>query len=146
MKKNKLNPIFKYRLQFCLLNNGQICSFPGQFIQVQPLPATAEEDSVQSEGVDSDHFSGSNSSFLANEKLMSVDSMNSDITGSYILYLNCRKDMSILQTCCEHLFDFQMMTLIQTTCLMMSWSCISTNWCLPLCREAEWRARRFLQQ
>ncbi|KAM7420154.1 hypothetical protein PAMA_014729 [Pampus argenteus] len=44
------------------------------------LPATAEEDDVQSEGVDSDHFSGSNSSFLANEKLMSVDSMNSDIT------------------------------------------------------------------
>ncbi|XP_070691086.1 centrosomal protein of 192 kDa isoform X2 [Pempheris klunzingeri] len=44
------------------------------------LPATTEEDSVQSEGVDSDHFSGSNSSFLANEKLMSVDSMNSDIT------------------------------------------------------------------
>ncbi|XP_042345281.1 centrosomal protein of 192 kDa [Plectropomus leopardus] len=48
--------------------------------KVQPLPVTAEEDSVQSEGVDSDHFSGSNSSFLANEKLMSVDSMNSDIT------------------------------------------------------------------
>nr|XP_046255451.1 centrosomal protein of 192 kDa [Scatophagus argus]XP_046255452.1 centrosomal protein of 192 kDa [Scatophagus argus] len=48
--------------------------------KVQSLPATAEEDSVQSEGVDSDHFSGSNSSFLANEKLMSVDSMNSDIT------------------------------------------------------------------
>ncbi|KAG8010342.1 hypothetical protein GBF38_014620 [Nibea albiflora] len=48
--------------------------------KVQSLPATAEEDNVQSEGVDSDHFSGSNSSFLANEKLMSVDSMNSDIT------------------------------------------------------------------
>ncbi|XP_041845085.1 centrosomal protein of 192 kDa isoform X2 [Melanotaenia boesemani] len=44
------------------------------------LPATAEEDHNQSEGVDSDHFSGSNASFLANEKLMSVDSMNSDIT------------------------------------------------------------------
>lgn len=55
--------------------------FPGQSTQVQSLPATAEEDNVQSEGVDSDHFSGSNSSFLANEKLMSVDSMNSDITG-----------------------------------------------------------------
>ncbi len=39
---------------------------------------------MQSEGMDSDHFSGSNSSFLANEKLMSVDSMNSDITG-----INC---------------------------------------------------------
>lgn len=36
---------------------------------------------MQSEGVDSDQFSGSNSSFLANEKLMSVESMNSDITG-----------------------------------------------------------------
>ncbi|XP_044216252.1 centrosomal protein of 192 kDa isoform X2 [Thunnus albacares] len=48
--------------------------------KVQSLPVTAEEDNVQSEGVDSDHFSGSNSSFLANEKLMSVDSMNSDIT------------------------------------------------------------------
>ncbi|XP_044065404.1 centrosomal protein of 192 kDa isoform X2 [Siniperca chuatsi] len=40
--------------------------------KAQPLPATSEEDS--------DHFSGSNSSFLANEKLISVDSMNSDIT------------------------------------------------------------------
>ncbi|KAI3361498.1 hypothetical protein L3Q82_013647, partial [Scortum barcoo] len=49
-------------------------------IQAQPLPATSEEDNTQSEGVDSDHFSGSNSSFLANEKLMSVDSINSDIT------------------------------------------------------------------
>ncbi|KAG7223524.1 hypothetical protein INR49_015464 [Caranx melampygus] len=48
--------------------------------KVQALPGTAGEDSVQSEGMDSDHFSGSNSSFLANEKLMSVDSMNSDIT------------------------------------------------------------------
>ncbi|XP_015804836.1 centrosomal protein of 192 kDa isoform X2 [Nothobranchius furzeri] len=44
------------------------------------LPAAAEEDNVQSEGVESDRFSGSNSSFLANEQLMSVDSMNSDIT------------------------------------------------------------------
>ncbi|XP_008290130.1 centrosomal protein of 192 kDa isoform X2 [Stegastes partitus] len=44
------------------------------------LPAAAEDNHVQSDGVDSDHFSGSNSSFLANEKLMSVDSMNSDIT------------------------------------------------------------------
>ncbi|XP_047188931.1 centrosomal protein of 192 kDa isoform X1 [Scophthalmus maximus] len=43
-------------------------------------PATVGEDNVQSEGDDSDHFNGSNSSFLANEKLMSVDSMNSDIT------------------------------------------------------------------
>ncbi|KAM3614616.1 uncharacterized protein V6R79_016875 [Siganus canaliculatus] len=48
--------------------------------KVQFLPATTEEESAQSEGVDSDHFSGSNSSFLANEKLMSVESINSDIT------------------------------------------------------------------
>uniref|UniRef100_UPI003AACF527 centrosomal protein of 192 kDa n=1 Tax=Centroberyx gerrardi TaxID=166262 RepID=UPI003AACF527 len=48
--------------------------------KAQPLPGTAEESSPESEGADSDHFSGSNSSFLANEKLMSVDSMNSDIT------------------------------------------------------------------
>nr|XP_020494183.1 centrosomal protein of 192 kDa [Labrus bergylta] len=48
--------------------------------KTQPFPATAEEDNVQSEVVDSDHFSGSNSSFLANEKLMSVDSITSDIT------------------------------------------------------------------
>ncbi|XP_018521245.1 centrosomal protein of 192 kDa isoform X1 [Lates calcarifer] len=49
-------------------------------LQAQALPATVGEYNVQSEGMDSDHFSGSNSSFLANEKLMSVDSMNSDIT------------------------------------------------------------------
>ncbi|KAI9537290.1 hypothetical protein NQZ68_026420 [Dissostichus eleginoides] len=48
--------------------------------KAQPLPATADKDNVQREGVDSDHFSGSNSSFLANEKLMSVDSISSDIT------------------------------------------------------------------
>ncbi|CAJ1061471.1 centrosomal protein of 192 kDa isoform X1 [Xyrichtys novacula] len=52
--------------------------------KTQPVPATAEENSVQSEGVDSDHFSGSNSSFLANEKLMSVDSINSDISDDNI--------------------------------------------------------------
>ncbi|XP_056900183.1 centrosomal protein of 192 kDa isoform X2 [Takifugu flavidus] len=40
----------------------------------------AEEDPIHSDEVDSDRFSGSNSSFLANEKLMSMDSMNSDIT------------------------------------------------------------------
>ncbi|XP_029927859.1 centrosomal protein of 192 kDa isoform X2 [Myripristis murdjan] len=48
--------------------------------QAQSLPATAEEYSPESEGADSDRFSGSNSSFLANEKLMSVDSINSDIS------------------------------------------------------------------
>lgn len=63
--------------------------FPGQSIHVQTLPATTEEDdNVQSEGVDSDHFSGSNSSFLANEKLMSVDSMNSDITGMTCIHVS----------------------------------------------------------
>ncbi|XP_018618495.2 centrosomal protein of 192 kDa isoform X1 [Scleropages formosus] len=41
------------------------------------LPTTLEE---ESDGADSDHFSGSLSSFLANEKLMSLDSMNSDGT------------------------------------------------------------------
>ncbi|KAG7475204.1 hypothetical protein JOB18_027049 [Solea senegalensis] len=41
------------------------------------VPAAVGEDGVQSEGMDSDHFSGSNSSFLANEKLMSL---NSDLT------------------------------------------------------------------
>ncbi|KAK2844108.1 hypothetical protein Q5P01_010767 [Channa striata] len=49
-------------------------------INAQALTATAVEDNVQSEGMDSDHFSGSNSSFLANEQLLSVESVNSDIT------------------------------------------------------------------
>ncbi|KAL6108707.1 cep192 [Pungitius sinensis] len=53
--------------------------FTGPFTLAQPLPATAEEDHVQSDGEDSDRFS-TNSSFLVNEKLMSMDSMNSDIT------------------------------------------------------------------
>ncbi|KAM3873483.1 LOW QUALITY PROTEIN: centrosomal protein of 192 kDa [Diretmus argenteus] len=48
--------------------------------KAQPLPTTAEEDSPESEGPNSDRFSGSNSSFVANEKLLSVASMNSDIT------------------------------------------------------------------
>lgn len=51
------------------------------FIQAQAVLATAEDEHVQSEGADSDHFTGSNSSFLVNEKLMSVDSMNSNMTG-----------------------------------------------------------------
>lgn len=53
------------------------------FTQVQMLPMTAEEGSM-----DSDRFSGSNASFLANEKLMSVDSMNSDITGMKCIETN----------------------------------------------------------
>lgn len=51
----------------------------------QARPSLIEEDVVHSDEVDSDRFSGSNSSFLANEKLVSVDSMNSDVTG--ILFL-----------------------------------------------------------
>ncbi|XP_077951721.1 centrosomal protein of 192 kDa isoform X3 [Gasterosteus aculeatus] len=58
---------------------GNPFPFPGPFAKAQPLPATAEEDRVQSDGEDSDRFS-TNSSFLVNEKLMSMDSMNSDIT------------------------------------------------------------------
>ncbi|MBN3308453.1 CE192 protein, partial [Amia calva] len=41
---------------------------------------TIEEENAASEGVDSDNFSASISSFLANEKLVSLDSMNSDST------------------------------------------------------------------
>ncbi|XP_030637553.1 centrosomal protein of 192 kDa [Chanos chanos] len=44
------------------------------------LPATVEEESPASEGADSDRYSDSVSSFLANEKLMSLDSMNSEAT------------------------------------------------------------------
>ncbi|XP_068998191.1 centrosomal protein of 192 kDa isoform X2 [Embiotoca jacksoni] len=61
--------------------------------KAQALPPTAEEEAhVQTEGVDSDHFSGSNSSFLANEKLMSVDSMDSDITDDDIDFNNLPDD------------------------------------------------------
>lgn len=58
------------------------------FTQVQMLPMTAEEGSAHSDGMDSDRFSGSNASFLANEKLMSVDSMNSDISGMKCIETN----------------------------------------------------------
>ncbi|XP_035386391.1 centrosomal protein of 192 kDa isoform X2 [Electrophorus electricus] len=43
-------------------------------------PAPIEEESPGSEAVDSDGVSGSVASFLANEKLMSLDSMNSDVS------------------------------------------------------------------
>lgn len=56
-----------------------ISTFLVQSMQAQAL--LAEEDPIHSDEVDSDRFSGSNSSFLANEKLVSMDSMNSDITG-----------------------------------------------------------------
>ncbi|XP_053182298.1 centrosomal protein of 192 kDa [Scomber japonicus] len=62
------------------LSTGLLTFGHRESVDAKLLPTTAEEDYVQSEGVDSDHFTGSNSSFLANEKLMSVDSMNSDIT------------------------------------------------------------------
>lgn len=52
-----------------------------QSMQAQAL--LADEDGIQSDGVDTDRFSGSNSSFLANEKLVSVDGMNSDISGTF---------------------------------------------------------------
>lgn len=66
------------------------------FTQVQMLPMTAEEGSAHSDGMDSDRFSGSNASFLANEKLMSVDSMNSDITGMKECLLKIQTVFSIL--------------------------------------------------
>lgn len=56
-----------------------------QSMQAQDL--LADEDGIQSDGVDTDRFSGSNSSFLANEKLVSVDGMNSDSTGTFFSYL-----------------------------------------------------------
>lgn len=56
-----------------------ISTFLVQSTQAQA--SFAEEDPIHSDEVDSDRFSGSNSSFLANEKLVSMDSMNSDITG-----------------------------------------------------------------
>ncbi|KAM6909723.1 centrosomal protein of 192 kDa [Xenentodon cancila] len=61
-------------------------------IHTQTIPSAPEEDHVQSEGLNSDHFSGSNSSFLANEKLLSVDSMNSDITDDDIDLNNLPED------------------------------------------------------
>lgn len=45
-----------------------------------PVMMEEEEDS-SSHGTDSDRCSGSIASFLANEMLMSLDSMNSDLTG-----------------------------------------------------------------
>ncbi|XP_045082076.1 centrosomal protein of 192 kDa isoform X2 [Coregonus clupeaformis] len=62
-------------LTFTHLGNGDVMD-----LKVQSLQGSVEDQSLASEGADSDHFSGSVSSFLANEKLMSVDSMNSDVT------------------------------------------------------------------
>ncbi|XP_055021351.1 centrosomal protein of 192 kDa, partial [Boleophthalmus pectinirostris] len=60
--------------------------------KIGPLHTAVKENKMQSEGVDSDHFSGSNSSFLANEKLMSVDSLNSDLTDDDIDLNNLPED------------------------------------------------------
>lgn len=46
------------------------------------LSEVQEEDPSPSDGGDSDHLSGSVSSFMANEKLLSVYSLNSDATGA----------------------------------------------------------------
>ncbi|XP_061632213.1 centrosomal protein of 192 kDa isoform X3 [Phyllopteryx taeniolatus] len=59
--------------------------------KVPSLQATTDNNNVPSEAADSDHFSGS-SSFLENEKLMSVDSMNSDITDDEIELNNLPDD------------------------------------------------------
>ncbi|KAM8847082.1 centrosomal protein of 192 kDa isoform 1-T1 [Synchiropus picturatus] len=48
--------------------------------QMLSAPSPENNEDVRSEGVNSDQFTGSNSSFLANEKLMTLDSINSDIT------------------------------------------------------------------
>ncbi|KAM4736666.1 centrosomal protein of 192 kDa isoform 2-T3 [Anableps anableps] len=52
----------------------------GQKNDKKALAATSEEGCLRADLLDSDPFSGSNSSFLANEKLISVDNMNSDVT------------------------------------------------------------------
>ncbi|XP_045569519.1 LOW QUALITY PROTEIN: centrosomal protein of 192 kDa [Salmo salar] len=49
-------------------------------LKVRFPPGTVDDQTLASDGADSDRFSGSVASFLANEKLMSVDSMNSDVT------------------------------------------------------------------
>lgn len=59
-----------------------------------------EEEGSASEGTDSERFSGSIASFLANEKLMSLDSMNSDMTGRlrffnlFFIIIICSKRIS----------------------------------------------------
>ncbi|XP_049586557.1 centrosomal protein of 192 kDa isoform X1 [Syngnathus scovelli] len=60
--------------------------------KVPSLQATAEKKNAPSEAVDSDHFSGSNSSFLENERLMSIDSIDSDISEDDIDFNNLPDD------------------------------------------------------
>ncbi|XP_016526111.1 centrosomal protein of 192 kDa isoform X2 [Poecilia formosa] len=52
----------------------------GQKNNRKAVAVTSEADCLQAGGLDSDSCSGSNSSFLVHEKLMSVDTMNSDVT------------------------------------------------------------------
>ncbi|KAM9798612.1 centrosomal protein of 192 kDa [Neosynchiropus ocellatus] len=48
--------------------------------KMRSTPSPENNEDVRSDGANSDQFTGSNSSFLANEKLMTVDSINSDVT------------------------------------------------------------------
>uniref|UniRef100_A0A3B3UYU8 Centrosomal protein 192 n=1 Tax=Poecilia latipinna TaxID=48699 RepID=A0A3B3UYU8_9TELE len=52
----------------------------GQKNNKKAVAVTSEADCLQAGGLDSDSCSGSNSSFLVHEKLMSVETMNSDVT------------------------------------------------------------------
>ncbi|XP_062847530.1 centrosomal protein of 192 kDa [Trichomycterus rosablanca] len=60
--------------------------------QASLVPGIIQEESPESEAGDSDGLSGSVTSFLANEKLMSLDSMNSDITDDEIDLDNLHDD------------------------------------------------------
>ncbi|XP_077383408.1 centrosomal protein of 192 kDa isoform X2 [Festucalex cinctus] len=60
--------------------------------KVPSLQATTEKKNVPSEAVNSDHFSCSNASFIENERLMSVNSMESDITDDDIDFSNLPDD------------------------------------------------------
>jgi len=51
-----------------------------------------EEEGSASEGTGSERCCGSIASFLANEKLMSLDSMDSDITG-WLIQVICPKEL-----------------------------------------------------
>ncbi|XP_077431491.1 centrosomal protein of 192 kDa isoform X1 [Vanacampus margaritifer] len=56
------------------------------------LQTTTEKKNVPSEALNSDHFSGSSVSFIENERLMSVNSMDSDITDDEIDFNNLPDD------------------------------------------------------
>ncbi|KAI4871290.1 hypothetical protein NFI96_019814 [Prochilodus magdalenae] len=63
-----------------LLTFSHIGNKESMAAQAATLPVMMEEESSESEAANSDGLSGSVASFLANEKLMSIDSMNSDVT------------------------------------------------------------------